>query len=169
MEWFQEKGKFLLNSGLLLLLGILVLWQPGLIFNGIIYLIAAYFAIMGILNLYTVLREKPNVASSYASGILLLIVALAIIVLAKPILSLIPFFLGILVILAGIRQLRQELALQQENQGRLTWLIFSLVLIIAGVILVFNPFRSILLLFQFFGGVLVIYGLSQLLFSFRTR
>lgn len=169
MEWFQEKGKFLLNSGLLLLLGILVLWQPALIFNGIIYLIAAYFAIMGILNLYTVLREKPNVASSYASGILLLIVALAIIVLAKPILSLIPFFLGILVILAGIRQLRQELALQQENQGRLTWLIFSLVLIIAGVILVFNPFRSILLLFQFFGGILVIYGLSQLLFSFRTR
>lgn len=169
MEWFQEKGKFLLNSLLLLLLGVLVLWKPSLIFNGIIYLVAAYFALMGILNLYTVLREKPNSASSYASGILLLLVALAIIVLAKPILSLIPFFLGVLVVLAGIRQLRQELALQQEKQGRLTWLIFSLILIIAGVILVFNPFRSILLLFQFFGGILVVYGVSQLLFTFRNQ
>ena len=166
MEWLEKiRSKFILSGLLLIVIGGVIVWQPGLVFNGIVYLIAAYFAFMGLLNLYTVFREKPRDAGAYASGLLLLLVALGVIVLAKTLVSIIPFFLGLMVLLAGICQLRQELALNKVNQGRLSWLIFGLLLCIAGVVLMFNPFRSVLLLFQFFGGILVIYGVSQLINS----
>lgn len=166
MEWLEKiRSKFILSGLLLIAMGVLVVWKPGMVFNGIVYLVAAYFAFMGLLNLYTVLREKPRDASAYASGVLLLLVALGVIVLAKTIVSIIPFFLGLMVLLAGIRQLRQELALNKVNQGRLSWLIFGLLLCIAGVVLMFNPFRSVLLLFQLFGGILIVYGISQLINS----
>ena len=42
-------------------------------------------------------------------------------------------------------------------------------MIVAGALLLFNPFRSVLLVFQIFGGLLVVLGVSRLVDFFRLR
>ncbi|MCU7699505.1 DUF308 domain-containing protein [Enterococcus gallinarum] len=46
---------------------------------------------------------------------------------------------------------------------------FSLFVIVAGIILVFNPFQTWLLFFQIFGGVLIFMGISDLINHFQRK
>lgn len=169
MDTFMKKmAQYDLLRGIILgIMGIVILWKPGLIFNGIVYLIAAYLAFMGLLNLYTVIREKGDYAGAYAPGIFLLLGALAVIVLAKPIVSFIPFLLGLFVLIGGIRQLLQEIQLHREGTARLGWLIFSVLLMAAGGLLFFNPFASVLLMFRIFGGILIATAIAAVISYFQ--
>lgn len=171
MDNFMKKmAQYDLLRGVVLgLLGIIVLWKPGMIFNGIVYIIAVYFAFMGILNLYTVIREKATFAGAYASGIFLLLAALAVIVLAKPIVSFIPLLLGLFVLIGGIRQLLQEIQLHRQGSARIGWLVFSILLMAAGALLVFNPFESVLLMFRIFGGILVTTAIAAIISYFQQK
>lgn len=171
MDNFMKKmAQYDLLRGVVLgLLGIIVLWKPGMIFNGIVYIIAVYFAFMGILNLYTVIREKAAFAGAYASGIFLLLAALAVIVLAKPIVSFIPLLLGLFVLIGGIRQLLQEIQLHHQGSARIGWLVFSILLMAAGALLVFNPFESVLLMFRIFGGILVATAIAAIISYFQQK
>lgn len=165
MEDFMKKitQYDLLRGCLLTILGLVILWRPGMIFNGIVYIIAAYFALMGLLNLYTVLREKDHLAGSYAPGILLILVALAVIVLAKPIVSFIPFLLGLFVVIGGVRQFLQEVELKHQGLAGTGWFIFSILMIVAGAILILNPFKSVLLMFRIFGVIAIVVGISAII------
>ena len=165
MEEFMKKMNQydLLRGVLATILGLVIIWRPGMVFNGIVYIIAAYFALMGLLILYTALREKDHLAGSYAPGILLLLVALAVIVLAKPIVAFIPFLLGLFVVIGGVRQLLQEIQLNRQGLAGTGWFIFAILMIIAGAVLLLNPFKSVLLMFRIFGVIAVIVGISTMI------
>lgn len=102
-------------------------------------------------------------------GILFLVVAAIVLIFAKLIISIIPFFLGLLVLLSGIRQLVQELNLRKQGISSLGWFLFSLAMIVVGGVLVFNPFGSVLVLFQIFGAVLIVLAISEIIAYFQLK
>lgn len=171
-NFFKTFRENLLLSGIgYSILGVLILIKPEPFFNIIVYIFAAFFGVMGIINLINNQRAKKRGYSSsqLTTGILLLVAALLILIFAKGIVSIIPFFLGLFILISGITQLMQELQLKKDGVARTGWFIFSILMIIAGALLLFNPFRSVLLVFQIFGGLLVVLGVSRLIDFFRLR
>ncbi|MFV0558321.1 MAG: HdeD family acid-resistance protein [Enterococcus sp.] len=154
------------------LIGVLILLNPEPFFNTIVYIVAAYFGVMGALNLLAAFKTKRTngyYSSSMASGITWLIAAVIVLVFAKFIVSIIPFFLGVIVLIIGIRQFIQELNLRKVGTSSLGWFIFSILTIVVGGVLVFNPFGSVLLIFQIFGGVLIFLAISEFIAIFQKR
>ncbi len=59
----------------------------------------------------------------------------------------------------------------QKRSGApyLIGLIVSFLIIAAGIILVFNPFSTVLFFFQIFGGILLFMGLSDAINHFQRK
>lgn len=162
----------LLRALLFAVAGVLILVEPRSFFNLVVYLAAGYFAILGLLNLLNAWRTKKATGSSGPEmmlGLLLLLAAVFTLLFTKLIVSMLPFFLGLLVLMIGIRQLVQELTLRKQNLSSMGWFVFSIAMIIIGAVLVFNPFRSVLVLLQIFGGILIVSAISEILSYFKLK
>lgn len=170
---YDAIGRYdLLKAAIYAVLGVLIVSRPNTFFQFAVYILAGLFALMGVFNLIVTKQAQEDNGGNgteFTSGILLLIGAVVILIFAKPIVSVIPFFLGLFILLSGIRQLVQEVRLSREGVGQTMWLIFSIVLIVLGGVLVFNPFKSVMVLFQVFGGILILLAVAQVVQYFQSR
>ncbi|NME48028.1 hypothetical protein HF860_12810 [Enterococcus gallinarum] len=171
--FFEKIQRYdLLRAILFLIAGLIILIAPRSVFNTIVYLVAGYVACLGVINLYSNYKEKRQtgyVNMQMTTGILLLIAAAAILVFAKGLLSIVPFFLGIMITISGCTRLMASFNQKRNGLPFITGLLFSLFVIVAGIILVFNPFQTWLLFFQIFGGVLIFMGISDLINHFQRK
>ena len=78
--------------------------------------------------------------------------------------SILPFLLGISIVINGLVQL--TFALNTRQTGAL---IYSILVLIAGAVLVFNPFKSLLVLMQVFGFILIFMGVIEIIGHFRNK
>lgn len=83
---------------------------------------------------------------------------------APAIASILPILLGLAIICNGIFQLIMGL-----NMKSTPWLIYSVLLLIGGIVLLFNPFASLLVLFQIFGVILIVMGVSEAISFFKLK
>ncbi|MGC6768703.1 HdeD family acid-resistance protein [Enterococcus sp. LJL128] len=170
---YHLKKHALLRGIIYVLLGIAVVVNPSGVFNITVYVISGYLAFMGLLDLIEGIRVRQKEGiydSSFVLGILLLVLAGIVLVFSKAIVSILPIFLGLLVVTVGSARLIQSFNLRKYttvNWGLLSF--YGIVLIIGGGLLIFNPFRSVLFLFQLFGGILIFMGISECLTFFQLR
>ena len=149
------------------ILGLVLLIAPGvavsLVFNGV----GAICIAIGAFNLirYFALEVKASILSNaLAAGILLIIGGLAIILFKDGLMSIIPVFFGVAILIAGVGKLQGALNLRRMNAGR--WyveLIFAAISTIFGALILLNPFSTALLLMRVIGGALLIEGISSLI------
>jgi uncharacterized membrane protein HdeD (DUF308 family) len=68
-----------------------------------------------------------------------------------------PFILGLILIFMGINRLVSGFSRNRTYVNVTPWpmAIYGALLIIAGIVLVINPFGTLMLLFRFFGGTLI--------------
>ncbi|MFD2728625.1 DUF308 domain-containing protein [Enterococcus camelliae] len=154
----------------LLVIGGLMLFKPNEIFHGVVYIIAGYTAFLGILNLFVAFRNRDLPEFSHfgiVSGVLFLLASLAIVVLAKPIVSIIPIFFGILFIIYGLIKLIQKPDRRIVNKPSLPRKLFYLLILLAGILLIFNPFKTVLLVAQIAGAVIILMGIEEGISFFR--
>ena len=85
-------------------------------------------------------------------------------VFAAAIVSLLPVILGLVIILKSLFQL--FVGLNTRSKG---WSAYSILLLIGGLILLFNPFKSVMILFQLFGGLLIFMGISEIISYFKVN
>ena len=168
--FFNQFQKYAILRGIAYtLVGIFALINPSIFFKAIIYFIAGYFVLMGIINCLAARKlhkETGSYGFSMASGLFFFLLALIVLFFSKAILSIIPFFLGLLVVVNGLSQLLQALN-TPKRKG--LWLIFSCIMLIAGLVLMFNPFKTLLVVCQVFGVLLIFNGLSELVNYFQLR
>ena len=160
IQQFQRYA--LLRSILYVLTGIFAIMYPKEFTQGIIYLIAGYVAILGIMNLWNAYQEKRRsgyVGFEMIVGILLLVAAAAILALAKPIFTIMTIFLGILIVLNGILRIVQGFNLKGLNQRYLPWIFYGALLVVGGLLLMFKAVASIMTLF---GSLLIFMGISEI-------
>lgn len=157
----------LLRAIVFILLGVAIAINPDAVFDFIAYLIAGYLILLGIINIFENYRLKKKTGVyglGLAGGIIQIILAIFVLFLAPTIVSILPFLLGLSIVLNGIFQLVVAL-----NSGQAGWLVYSALLIIVGAVLVFNPFQTLLVLFQVFGVIVVIMGISEAVSHFQSR
>ncbi|MHC5267721.1 HdeD family acid-resistance protein [Enterococcus sp. LJL98] len=149
--------------------GLLALVYPQQFTKWVIYLIAGYLAFFGILNLLSGFRHKQQsqqMGFEFYFGLLFVIAALAVLVLAKPLLTLTTILLGVMILINGVMRISQSFRFKQMNQPFLPWIIYGGILVIIGLILMFNAITSIMTLV---GSVLLFMGLSEMIGYFQLR
>lgn len=173
-HFFDQFRKFTwLKSLLLVIIGLFGLFQPGHLLNIFIYVAAGFVAVFGLINIFSSVRQRsktgqPN--SNLTVGILQLIGALLIVILTKPILAFLPFFMGLALGISGIGKIGDALGHRQYVNVKPTPLIiWGVVLILMGLVLIFNPFNTVLLALRIFCAFLVINAIMDVFTARRFR
>lgn len=147
--------------------GLVTLWQPKWVFQMIVYLIMAYFFLMGSLRLYQGVKTKERTLQMTGWGAY--IIVLVLLFFAKPLAALLPILLGVLVVGAGVSQWLMSMVFRQSGIPMTPWQIWAVVLIVVGILLMLNPFQSILIVIQVFGGMTLLLGISEFLAFFEYK
>lgn len=161
----QLKKSVVLRGVVFIIFGLITIISPNGVFQTVVYFISAYIAIMGILNIFDGIKIKKETNAygvTFIGGWTLLILAVFVLVFAKGIVSILPIILGLGIAVSGVTRCIQAVNLRQYvNVNWVPMFIYGAVLIIAALILTFNPFSSILVLVQLFGGILILMGIGE--------
>ena len=149
------------------ILGLILLIAPGtavsFVFNGIGGLCIGV-GILSLIRYFSMDTKASIVSNALAAGIILIAAGFAVILLKQTLMSIIPVFFGIAILIGGIGKLQGALALRRMNAQR--WyveLIFAAVSIIFCALILLNPFSTALLLMRIIGIALIIEGASSLI------
>ncbi|EOH89731.1 DUF308 domain-containing protein [Enterococcus villorum] len=157
----------ILRAAIYIIAGVAIIIDPRAVFHFIGYLITAYFVLLGILNFLEANKYRKQTGTwgfNLISAIFYFIAALVVFVFASAIVSILPVILGLVIVLKSILQL--FIGLNTKSKG---WSIYSILLLIGGLLVLFNPFTSVMILFQLFGGILIFMGISEIVNYFKVR
>lgn len=170
---FGKLAKYALIRGVLYVaLGILMVVAPEVVMQVIVYILAVYAIIMGVINIAAHLRSRGEDASSFGliTGVLLVVLGIVMFIFTQAILSILPIFLGALLILAGVSRLVEAIGGGSSLGGpRILLIILALLIIIGGLLVIFNPFSTAVLLFRVFGILVIVQGVGELISFFTFR
>ncbi|MGD9559418.1 MAG: HdeD family acid-resistance protein [Oscillospiraceae bacterium] len=160
----------LVRAVLDILLGLAMLIFPQPVIQAIVYLLAAYAAVVGIIGIVQYIRNRQQGVYELVVGILLVILAALMVAFTRPLVSVLPFFIGALLVIAGAFQAGQAI------QARRVWgrvnvlqLVLGVLVIAGGVVGIVNPFASLVFLFRVFGGVILVMGVNELLIAIAAK
>ena len=148
----------LLRDAVFIVIGSAIVFNPGAFFQFVGYLIAGYLMLLGLINIYDDYKIKKQTGSwglGFVTGLIFVVLAVAFLFFAPVIVSILPFLLGISIVINGLVQTGA--------------LIYSILVLIAGAVLVFNPFKSLLVLMQVFGFILIFMGVIEIIGHFRNK
>ncbi|EHL98000.1 hypothetical protein HMPREF9103_01742 [Lentilactobacillus parafarraginis F0439] len=173
-NFFNSVRQYVWLNGLLyLIFGLFFLFDPRQTLSAFIWLFAAFFVIFGIINLIASLRVHSQTGIydvGLSIGIFQLILAVLILVFAKPLLAFIPIITGVTLIILGISEIIDAFSRRQFiNVVPLPMIIYGIILILIGIVLTFNPFTTVLVLLQFFGAILIVNAIMDFIGMWRWK
>lgn len=151
----------IVTSAIILVLGIFLFIQPDTVINMISIILGVIILIPGLTALINYFRTKysPNLIT----GVVTSIIGLILIVNTKLVASILPFILGIYFVVNGINRLQYALELKREAKTNyLISLIISMLIIICGILFIFNPFGGALVITKVMGMFMIIYAVLDI-------
>lgn len=169
------KSNSLVQAILFIALGLFIAFWPGATIVTIIYLFGALFLLSGIASLVNYFRVKEDVnrpTGVLAAGVFYFILALLVFLFPQVIASFFSVVLGIILVLCGVVNAVRSAELRQYGNGGRSWavgLVVGIVIALAGVIVLVNPFETTAMLVFFLGIFLFINGLADLVLELYAR
>jgi uncharacterized membrane protein HdeD (DUF308 family) len=151
------------------LFGLVLLIWPSLSSALICYALSAGVLLYGLFRIAVYFRNKPQNAlegRDFASGLMLVALALLILIKTELVISLLPMLLGLLLLLGTARETQVAVDLYRLRESR--WflpLIAGLIQGILGLLILLNPFSTAMLLMQFIGASVLVESVSQIIFA----
>jgi uncharacterized membrane protein HdeD (DUF308 family) len=152
--------------------GITIMVVPDLSINLVIQIMGGLLILDGLINLITNLINKSKQQSIMfivPRGTTNLIFGAILVLFPSFIVGIFVFLIGFVLIVAGGSQLIAQFS--GRNILGLSWLItiFSLIALLAGIFMLTNPFKSAITILIFFGVVIALYGVGEVVWSFKIR
>ncbi|HAW57663.1 MAG TPA: hypothetical protein DCX03_01400 [Bacteroidales bacterium] len=161
----------LIRGLIAIIIGGLATFIPGLTLEGIIFFAGLCILIGGLVSLIFALREKSQGAKNILifQTVFNLIVGILFIAMPANIVKVFVVILGIGLLLLGAFQL--VIGLSVRGRYGFSWFYFavSVIVIIAGIIMLYNPFKSAEAILIFLGILLMLYGISELNMAWHLR
>lgn len=177
MSFFEKMRKdAVLAATAYLILGAVLLFFPGIAVVTMVHILAIAAAVIGVITiiLYFAKGDKSAGSGGLIKGIVYLAAAAALYFAAPLIVSVIPFVLGILIVISGVVKLQEAMDLMKHKQK--SWgllLVFAIPSIVLGILAIVNPFKAAELLLRIIGISLIYSAVSDLLtvfyFSKKTK
>lgn len=159
-------------GGLLaLIIGIVILAQPGAAASVIVGFIAAYTAIAGIINIAIgifsgKLGAWPRIGYLLL-GVLFLVAAVVAFANLKATAVALGVLLGIMIGIMWIIEGIVSLTMIGDAKSKIWSIIFALISVVAGIVLISSPLWAAAFLWLLLGISLIILGIAQLIRAFR--
>ena len=163
----------LLSSVGLAILGILLFFQSELTIVSISYVIGGILVALGVLailkyinNLHKNIKNELDIVY----GIGTIILGIMVISNPKTIASIIPFLLGVMIVISSAAKLQYSLELKKnDNNLWLSTMILSLITLLCGIMLIFNPFSGAEFITKVVGILLFIYAVVDIVSTIRIK
>ena len=158
-------------SILLILIGIFLLLNPETTLYVLSYIIGFLLIVFGLIPIISFFSNKENqnyLEFSFIVGVFSFILGLIVVIKPTLIGSIIPLMIGIWMIINGVIKLFYALSINRQSKATSS-IILSFVIIICGLILIFNPFEGAVLITKVIGISIIIYSLLDLIECFTLR
>lgn len=162
----QLKWNLILLAVIFIALGIVLILWPGATMKTICYLLAAMLLAIGVVSLINYLRKDiSGIIYRYdlVVGLCAILGGILVIVKVDKLTGLIPAVLGFLVTMSGIMKMQNSVDMLRLGHG--TWHVafaMAIVNIVAGIVLLMNPFEAAEILIMCIGIALVYSGITDL-------
>ena len=162
----QLKWNLILLAVIFIALGIVLILWPGATMKTICYLLAAMLLAIGVVSLINYLRKDiSGIIYRYdlVVGLCAILGGILVIVKVDKLTDLIPAVLGFLVTMSGIMKMQNSVDMLRLGHG--TWHVafaMAIVNIVAGIVLLMNPFEATKILIMCLGIALVYSGITDL-------
>lgn len=139
----SKKGNMLTNTLILGLIGLVLLLIPDTL-NKILGVIVGFILLLlGIMNVYQYLKSMQKYNAILISGILYSLLGMIILLSPSSVIRAVAIGLGILFLINGIMKIKSGITLRKFNEKWIGTLIIGIVVVILGILLIFNPFSGI--------------------------
>lgn len=163
----------LLSSIGLAILGGLLIFQSEFAILSISYTVGAILVAIGVLAILGFIRDLNKGTKNELNivyGIVTVIMGIIVISNPEAVASIIPFVMGILIIISSAAKLQYSLELRKDKNNLWTsTMIFSTIMLLCGVLLVFNPFKGAELFTKVIGGLILFYAVLDIISTLRIR
>lgn len=149
----------------MLVLGLWILLQPQMVFSLLVNVIAAVLLVMGIMNIVSGIRVQRAGGASFGigSGVALILGAVLCEAFAGMFVAMFPLIIGIVLLVYGIAAMTgAQRNRQYVNVSSTSGIVYGLLVVIAGLFMLFHPFGSAMMIFRIFGGIILAMGVMEL-------
>lgn len=149
-----------------LVLGLLLLIRPQLLTNLVFNVCGAGLCVFGVLNvLRYFLHKDPYEGFNWelCLGLVLLTCGIVLIVFKNALLSLLPLVFGLVLLLGGIIKLQAAFNMRRMMYAR--WYLTMIAAVVSGalgIVIIVNPFGTLLTLLRVIGGALCVEAIEDL-------
>ena len=162
-----------ISSVLLLILGLFLFFKSGATLIAISYFIGAILLAIGIIAIVRFIRNSNKDIFNQLNivyGVISIVAGLFLITIPEAIGSAIPIVVGIIVIISSSMKVQQALVLKNMgNKYFLPTLITAILCLVCGVIILFNPFKSAVVVTKIIGLFIAIYAILDLVNTIILR
>ena len=154
-----------------IILGVVLVSWPGAALKYIIMLIGLIFLLTGLIS-YVMTNREREVRSRYFapfSGIGSLILGLLLLCLPSSFLSIFMFVFGFILVVAAIGQFVTLAAARQFGPVSFVSYLFPVLIFVAGIVILFDPFRSAEGVVIHFGVTSIFYGVTDFINQYAIR
>ena len=159
------------SSIALVVLGLLLIFYSELTILSISYVIGGILIAIGVIALLKYISNinkdiKNEIDIVYGIGTIIL----GIIVISNPkaIASIIPFVLGVLIVINSTAKIDYSFKLRKnKNSLWISTLVVALIALVCGVLLIFNPFAGAEFITKIIGAILLIYAILDIISTIR--
>lgn len=166
------KSNIIVQAVLSIIVGLLLMFWPGITIVTVLYLVGIIFAIMGISSLINYFKapESARITGMLATGVFFCALALIVFLFPQIIAGFFSVILGIILIICGaVNAVR---AMELKRYGRNSWIasiILSALIAIGGVVIIANPFQTTALLVFALGLIIASNGIVDLIIEAQLR
>ena len=131
-------------SIIFILLGVFLILRPGDALHFVSYAVGIIFLIWGLISMTKFFSNKNSesyLELDFIIGAFVFIFGIIILIRPNTIASIIPLIFGIWFLINGVTKLSYSITLFRENR-KISSLIVSILIVICGVVLIFNPFST---------------------------
>ncbi len=150
-----------------LVLGLLLLFWPGVMVNVICYIIGAALIVLGVMQMIAYFRGPMGTVvlhNALAVGLVLLTIGIITLFSPRFLATVIPVALGILILIDAAFKVQKSIDLLRLGE-RNWWmmLVVALVVIVLGVLVLCKPFAAMKAFFLFIGVALIVNAIADLI------
>lgn len=156
----------IISSIVTIFLGLLLFLQAENTLKTISYIIGIFLLVVGIATIIKMVLDKDvriYLNTSFIIGIFCSIIGFVLLINPTLLTSILPFCIGIWMIISGTMKIQTSLALKDEENK--TWtklLIFAIVVFVLGLLLIINPFGGAVIVTKIIGICLIIYSIADI-------
>lgn len=157
----------LIFSILFIIAGLFLLLRPETAINIICYILGVILLISGVVYIIQFFSDKSSdsyLSISFIFGAFLFIFGVIILIRPDIIASIIPLLVGVWMLINGVTKLSYALTINKVNRTTLS-IVGSIIIIIIGILLIFNPFEGAKNLVRIIGISFIFYSVIDLVES----